>query len=1704
MKLQKIRLLSKYSSLVTALIGSIALIGWIFHIEFFSSGFPGLPPMRVNAALGLILSGISLWFCQENSYQKFKRSLSCGLAIVVAGIALLTLIQFLFNINLGIDELLIKDYTARIGYIHPGRMAATTALNFLLVSLALILLNLGNYSLAQGFAFGSFLISLLGLTGYIYQVQDFYDFVSGSSTALNSIIAFCILSLGILFAHPEQGWLKVITSPYAGGITARSLLPFVIGLPLLMGSSLILSYRYKLMPIEVSIISRSTINIVILGVVTWWNARFLNKLDLKQRQTELELRQSHEQLENRVAERTAELTNANNCLLTSYQLLESVIEGISDAVFVKDSSGRYVLVNSAMSQKLGKSKAEILGFNDDDLFAPETAQKFIETDCRIMKQSETQVIEEEILEHNQQKTFLSTKSPWLDSDRNVIGVIGVIKDITERKQTEAALKYREWLARFFIEHTSMPAAVFDNEMRYLIVSQRWLNDYRLGEQDIIGRSHYEVFPEIPQCWKEVHQRCLAGAVESCEEDPFPRADGTVDWLRWEVRPWYDETGAIGGIIMFTEVITARKEAEFALKQSEQRYANLASVIPVGVYRSDTQGYINYVNRRWCELSGLSAEQAMGKGWENVVHPEDRDRINTAWEESVHNQSIFCTEYRYQRPDGAISWVYGQAVAERAANGEIIGYIGTVTDITERKRIEQDLQEAKQRVVNILESMSDAFVAVDRDWQITYVNQMTAQINQMPPEELIGKNLWQGWFATIGTICEENLRQAMANLTPVHFEYFCEPRQRWYEVHAYPSTEGLGIYYRDITERQAALHDRQQAEAALQASEEQLRLTLEFAQIGNWAWYILENRVTWNSKIFQLLGLDPNTVEASHNAWRDRIHPDDLEQVEAAIYQALLNHTDYEAEYRVIYPDGSIHWLMGKGRGIYDRTGQPVRMLGVIIDITERQAALHQRQQAEAALQASEEQLRLTLEFTQIGSWDWHIQENRIIWNHNHFQLLGLDPKTAEVNYEIWRDRIHPDDIEGVEATIRHALLTRIDYDTEYRVVYPNGSIHWRMAKGRAIYDRSGQPVRMLGVIIDINDRKQAEEALQASEEQLRLTLEFTQIGSWDWHIQENLIIWNHNHFRLLGLDPKTAEVNYEIWRDCIHPDDIEGVEATIRHALLTRIDYDTEYRVVYPNGSIHWRMAKGRAIYDRSGQPVRMLGVIIDINDRKQAEIDLRESEERLRLALQATNQGFYDLNVQTGDAIVSAEYTRILGYELEELQETNAKWRERLHPEERETVYQVYADYIAGKRDEYRVECRQKTKTGEWKWILSVGKVVEWDKSGKPIRILGTHTDISDRKQTEAALLASEKQLRSILENMPVMLDAVDADGNIIVWNQECERVTGYSAEEIMHNPQAWEKLYPEPIYREKMLTQWLTIGHNYRNWEWNLLSKNGEIKTIAWSNISEFFPVPGWTAWGVGIDISERKKAEIKIIQLNQTLEQRVKERTAELAAANQELEAFSYSVSHDLRAPLRGIDGFSKVLLERYANQLDEQGKHYLDRIRAGTQRMGELIEDMLMLSRVTRADMKRVPVNLSALAQEISENLSESQPQRSVQWNIAPEITVLGDAALLRIVLENLLSNAWKFTSNCTQTQIEFGTTLISDNTPAYFIRDNGVGFDMTYVHKLFIAFQRLHSTNDFPGTGVGLAIVQRIIHRHGGKVWAEGIINQGAIFYFSLE
>jgi PAS domain S-box-containing protein len=293
------------------------------------------------------------------------------------------------------------------------------------------------------------------------------------------------------------------------------------------------------------------------------------------------------------------------------------------------------------------------------------------------------------------------------------------------------------------------------------------------------------------------------------------------------------------------------------------------------------------------------------------------------------------------------------------------------------------------------------------------------------------------------------------------------------------------------------------------------------------------------------------------------------------------------------------------------------------------------------------------------------------------------------------------------------------------------------------------------------------------------------------------------------------------------------------------------------------------------------------------------------------------------------------------------------------------------------------------------------------------------------------------------------------------------------------------------------------FRNFEVSRLGVDGAPRHILVSGDPVFDDSGAFTGYlGVGTDITERRNHQQELQRLNASLEQRVEGRTRALEVANKELEAFSYSVSHDLRAPLRAINGFSQLLQQQCSPGLGDECRNYVTRIRAGSEKMGHLIEDLLALSRLSRQPMHRKAIGLSALVAEVAADLSAGDPARKVEWVIASEVRADGDAGLLRVVMQNLVGNAWKYSSKRAAARIEFGVAT-QRNRPVYFVRDNGAGFDMAYADKLFTAFQRLHSSLEFPGSGIGLATVARIVHRHGGEVWAEGKVDAGAIFYFTL-
>ena len=377
---------------------------------------------------------------------------------------------------------------------------------------------------------------------------------------------------------------------------------------------------------------------------------------------------------------------------------------------------------------------------------------------------------------------------------------------------------------------------------------------------------------------------------------------------------------------------------------------------------------------------------------------------------------------------------------------------------------------------------------------------------------------------------------------------------------------------------------------------------------------------------------------------------------------------------------------------------------------------------------------------------------------------------------------------------------------------------------------------------------------------------------------------------------------------------------------------------------------------------------------------------------------------------------------------------------------------------------------------------------------------DVTRRKKAETELRQSEERYRDLFENNPFPMWVYDAETlRFVAVNDAACRQYGYSADEFLS--MNITKIRPEEDISALMENIAESSGELQKSGDWRHRRKDGsEIYVEITSHEMDFM---GRNARLVlANDVTDRHKAEEEIHQLNETLERRVAERTVELESVNKELESFAYSVSHDLRAPLRAMDGFSLALVEDYGDKLDDTGKNFLTRVRTATQQMSRLIDDLLSLSRVTRAEIKRSNVDLTAIANEILTRFNEQQPRENFVPNIQDDMAVYGDERLLRIAFENLLGNAWKFTSKTENPRISF--KQITENGSSIFcISDNGAGFDMKYVDKLFGAFQRLHSTNEFDGTGIGLATVQRIISRHGGRIWAESEVDKGAAFYFTI-
>jgi PAS domain S-box-containing protein len=649
-------------------------------------------------------------------------------------------------------------------------------------------------------------------------------------------------------------------------------------------------------------------------------------------------------------------------------------------------------------------------------------------------------------------------------------------------------------------------------------------------------------------------------------------------------------------------------------------------------------------------------------------------------------------------------------------------------------------------------------------------------------------------------------------------------------------------------------------------------------------------------------------------------------------------------------------------------------------------------------------------------------------------------------------------------------------------------------------NRAARKTRETGVRLE--ERREAEEALRKSREILNFTQELTKVGGWEWDIENQCMFWTDEVYRIHGFRREEirpgAREHIDRSIECYDPADRPVILSAFRRCCEHGEPYDLEFPFSTIDGRRIWIRTTAVPVTE-SGRVVRVVGNIMDITDRKKTEMSLRESRRRLATLLGNLNGLVYRCRNDRDWTMefVSEGCEALTGYPAGDLLGNRVvSYAQVIQSQDRERIWEEVQAALE-KKAPFQLSYRIRTRAGAEKWVWEQGCGVFSDE-GTLEALEGFIVDVTERRRAEEALLEEKAFSETAVNCLPGIFYLFDESGRMLRWNRNLETLTGYSSAEV-------EVMNPLDFFGEDrgriMQAIQEVFASGKSDVEAGLVTKDGRKIPFFFTGM-RFLSDGRPYLVGMGVDISARKRAEEEIGKLNLELEERVRSRTAELETANRELEAFSYSVSHDLRAPLRAVAGFTEILRRDYGALLDAEGMRVCSVISDNTKRMGQLIDELLTLSRFSRMEMRLASVDMRALAVSAFEELVAPETRGRVDFRVDDLGRVNADAMLIRQVLVNLVSNALKFSSHRERPSIS--VTRRDERERAVFcVRDNGVGFNMRYADKLFKVFQRLHGEKEFAGTGVGLAIVQRVVGRHGGRTWAEGETDKGASFFFSL-
>ena len=1420
--------------------------------------------------------------------------------------------------------------------------------------------------------------------------------------------------------------------------------------------------------------------------------------------------------------------------------LRQIIDLLPQLVFAKDRDNEYILANQAIADAYGSTVDEVEGSTDADFVSSAAeAEQFRQDDLAVIDSGEPKHIPEEPLTKADGETVMlqTIKIPYDPVDHDVEAVLGIATDITEMTEQRRELEETTQRLNVALEGTNTGVWEMDIETEAVIFTDSMASLVGI-EPDSFGGT-FEAFAEF------VHPDDLPGverAVDRAidEETSYQREyrltqpDGTQRWVEARAELVERAHGARRLVGIATD-ITDRKErtAEIELQSAAMEVAM------DGIAILDGDEYV-YMNQAHADVFEYDPEEMIGCEWRDLYDDAEIERIEAEVFPELADTGSWRGETIGKKRDGTpVQQDLGLSLLD---SGELIC---TNRDITAQKQREQELKQQRSQIRALFDNSPDGIVIHDADGAVLDVNETTADALGYDRETLMSMNVAEFEAG----IDRSELVAIWAEMEPnetlkVEGEH-CRQNGETFPVEVWVNkvdVDGSARYIavsRDIT-------DRKQREAELRRSREFIEAAQESAAIGGWEVDLETDSLRWTDEVYRIHEIPTDTsVELEDGL--DFYHPDDRPEIEAA-FERLVEHGEpYDLELRIVTATGRVRWVRAVGDPQSDEDGTVVGALGVFQDITERR-------EREAELRELKERLDLAVEGANLGVWDWDVETDAVTFNDQWASMLGFSLDGLEPRLETWEKRVHPADMDDIEAAFQAHMAGETElYDAEHRMQAKGGEWRWIRSVGK-IVDRAddGTPQRAVGIHLDITDEKKSK--LHLEEERDMFAEGPAVVFKWEndegWPVE----YVSENVAETFGYTPEQLTSGAVPYTDLIHDDDLERIVNEVdeqANEATERFSHDP-YRMITADGDVRW-VTDNTKLLRTDGEITHYLGYLIDITEQKRLEGSLRESEQSL--------QELTSIASDT-DREFEAKLTALLELGAERLGLPYG-FLNRID-EDAQHVVQAVGDHpelqtgaSAPKSLSY---CR---KTIEQSTPLSVQNAVaegwkgdpayEWFDLGCYIggRVTvddslygtlcfasqqGRDHEFTDTERTFVELLvqwishelsraAVETKLRQINETGQQFMSVPSKEQIASLAIESAESILEVSTIGLWWYDEERDELVPErmteaateyvpeqPVFERGAALAWEAFDTGEVQVYDDLGAVDSMYNEQTAFNSETIVPLGSHGVLCAGsVDYQSFSETEISLLEvLSSTVEAalaraeretELRETQAALKQSNEELEQFAYAASHDLQEPLRTVSSYLTLLERRYGDELDGDATEFIEFAVDGADRMRNMIQALLAYSRVDTRGQSFETVELSELFEQVTGSLGVKIAETDATVSTpSTAATVRGDPSQLAQLFQNLVDNAIKY--NTGQPTVDVSAHR-HDGMVSIEVTDNGIGMEADQLDEIFEVFQRLHTREEFEGTGIGLSVCRKIADRHSGDIEVESKPGEGSTFTITL-